>query len=123
MRIYANFPESDGMTGYRMFSSDIAHKMGDLAEKGVQHAAHCLLVDDAVSSSGEVVERVSFEVDGQVYSTISKSFIRGFKEFMQFLSPTAEFDFRVILRETRAGRKCILFEGCGIMQKGGDDNG
>lgn len=122
MRIYANFPESDGMTGYRMSSSDLARKMGDLADKDVCKADKCLLVDDAVSSAGEIVERLSIEVGGNVYSTISKSFIRGFKEFMAFLSDAATFEFRVHLRETRAGRKCILFEGVSI-EVGGDNNG
>ena len=122
MRIYANFPESDGMAGYRMSSSDLASNMGNLAGENVYRAERCLLVDDAISSKGEVVERLSIEVDGCVYSTISKSFIRGFKEFMPFLATASAFDFRVHLRETKSGRKCILFEGVSI-EVGSENNG
>lgn len=55
--------------------------------------------------------------DGNVYSTVSPSFIRGFRQFVEMFQPKGPFEFLTVSQDTKSKRVCILFravswEGC-----------
>lgn len=108
----ANFDPKDYLEVYIFTDRNKTHNMKELeGQKCI--CGKWLLAEDADIETGEVIEKLYMEVDGEVYATISKSFIRSFKELFcaegYDITDRTLDEFAVIEKATKAGRKCILF--------------
>lgn len=117
MKIIATSPNCrnmDPLEFFMMTDPNTTLKMQDLADKDVQTCDKWILISDVSEATGEEREAVFIRTtEGITYSSISPSFLRGFKrlfcnEGMPITKKTLD-KFNVIPRSTSKGRICILF--------------
>lgn len=109
MEIIKTFPEN--MTRFQLHqlcNNPESFKMESL--EGVNSVEEYALVKAPDMRTGELIQKIFFRCGGQVYGSISESFIRTFCEFVDAMGDVAVVDtFHVIRKDTKNGRTCILF--------------
>lgn len=101
---------NDRMAVYRITDPNTSSNMRELVKEGPVECIAWLHVEDTDPKTGELVEKVYVSTDKGNFATISSSFIRQFKNFIEGNGDMYELTkFCVIEKETKNGRKCILF--------------
>lgn len=110
------------MAVYRITDPNTSANMRELVKEGPVECVAWLHAEDTDPKTGELVEKVYVSTDKGNFATISHSFIRQFKEFVQGNGDLYELTkFCVIEKETKNGRKCILFSPLDVKEVGTDD--
>lgn len=83
MKCIKSFPEDmDKRQKFAMMTSDNTKRMIDL--KGVVICPDAWILYESEDQNGEVVEILTVNADGELFSTISTVFIRKFKDIVEF---------------------------------------
>ena len=96
---------SDKKEIFRITRAMNTGKMADLEGQTI-HPDAWVLYEDADRESGEVREVLAMVIDGNVYGTISQSFINQFRDMVDVFAE--DFDFTVASATSKAGRKFIF---------------
>lgn len=107
MDVKTVYPEKlDQRSIYKLVKSAEVHKMVDAAGSELEVVKY-VIFDDTDSKTGEVKEVLTIETeDGEMFGTISPTFIREFKDIVKFFDGEVG-NIKVITGTSKGGREFV----------------
>lgn len=105
MKAFEFFPETmDNRKQFAMMTSNTSKAMQTLTDTVIEPEAWILY--EREDQNGEPVEVLTLAAEGELFSTISATFIKRFKEIYEFLGKDVG-ELKVISGKSKAGRTYI----------------
>jgi hypothetical protein len=109
MEIVKNSKGMDRKKAYQLTHAMSTRKMQDAVDSILKIDAW-VLYTDVDSKTGEAKDVLAIESDGEIFGTISKTFLREFTDIVDAFGDDPELSIRVVAGTSKAGRQFITCE-------------